>query len=121
MRDVFFSHEVRSESACGVDKGFCCLWSPGETLAVSDELLGAPPAQRAIGVDQRTLGASVVTHAEAPNKVSISTVSEVLASCRPTDARPLLMAKSAPSSRNSAWRDHIDPSMLVTLQSALEA
>ena len=68
MRDVFFSQGVESESACGVDEGLGCLWSPDSTSAVSGELLGALLAEAALGVDGRTLGESVVIHAEALNE-----------------------------------------------------
>jgi hypothetical protein len=94
-----------------------CLWSPNETLAVSGALL----AQAASGVDERTSGESVLIHAEALNKASISTISQLPTCCRLADLWPMLMAKSALSSADSAWCVRIDLPMLVTLQSALEA
>lgn len=61
------------------------------------------------------MGESVVTHAEALNKVSISTVCQVSARCRLADVRPGLMAKSAPFERGfRVVRPH-DLSMLIPL------
>ena len=95
-----------------------CLWFPRRDIGVSVETVGRLLAEATLGVDERTLGETVVTHADAHNEVSISTVRQVLARCRLADAQPMLVAKSVPSSGDSAWRDHVDLSMLVNLQSA---
>jgi len=78
-------------------------------------------AVAALGVDGRTSDASVVTHAEARQQVSTPGVSPLPARCRWADAQPTLIAISAASSGDSAWRDRIDLSMLITLQPGLES
>ena len=94
---------------------------PTETLAGFAEGVGAMLLAVARGVDARTLGESVVTHVEAPKEVSISSVSALPARCRLADAQPRLIAISGSSSGDSAWRDRIALSMLVTLEPALES
>lgn len=45
---------------------------------MSVETVGTLLAEATLGVDERTLGETVVTHADALNEVSISTVRQVL-------------------------------------------